>query len=112
MNSTILYCGFCGKSQHDVHKLIAGVGAFICNECVQLCAQIVLADQEAGSGTVYVSREAPLDSEAIIKRIVRELREEEAQGMSTEGENSRSEVEGEACQPGPKDAPNPTRSHP
>ena len=36
-----LYCSFCGKSQHDVHKLIAGPGVYICDECVDLCTDIV-----------------------------------------------------------------------
>lgn len=36
-----LYCSFCGKSQHDVKKLIAGPSSFICNECVALCEDIV-----------------------------------------------------------------------
>jgi hypothetical protein len=37
-----LYCSFCGKSQYDVQKLIAGPTAFICNECVNLCDGIML----------------------------------------------------------------------
>ncbi len=36
-----LYCSFCGKSQHEVKKLIAGPQTFICNECVVLCMDIV-----------------------------------------------------------------------
>ena len=36
-----LYCSFCGKSQHDVRKLIAGPGVYICDECVDLCTDIV-----------------------------------------------------------------------
>ena len=36
-----LYCSFCGKSQHEVRKLIAGPNVFICNECVELCADII-----------------------------------------------------------------------
>ena len=36
-----LYCSFCGKSQHDVRKLIAGPGVSICDECVDLCTDIV-----------------------------------------------------------------------
>jgi ATP-dependent Clp protease ATP-binding subunit ClpX len=36
-----LYCSFCGKSQHEVRKLIAGPAVFICNECVELCADII-----------------------------------------------------------------------
>jgi ATP-dependent Clp protease ATP-binding subunit ClpX len=36
-----LYCSFCGKSQHEVKKLIAGPNVFICNECVELCVDII-----------------------------------------------------------------------
>ena len=35
------YCSFCGKSQHEVPKLIAGPAVFICDECVDLCSEIV-----------------------------------------------------------------------
>jgi ATP-dependent Clp protease ATP-binding subunit ClpX len=36
-----LYCSFCGKGQHDVRKLIAGPTVFICDECVELCLDII-----------------------------------------------------------------------
>ena len=36
----LLYCSFCGKSQHEVKKLIAGPSVFICDECVELCMDI------------------------------------------------------------------------
>ncbi len=36
-----LYCSFCGKSQHLIKKLIAGPTVFICNECVDLCVDII-----------------------------------------------------------------------
>lgn len=39
-----LYCSFCGKSQHEVRKLIAGPTVYICNECVELCMDIVRED--------------------------------------------------------------------
>ena len=39
------YCSFCGKSQHKVRKLIAGPDTFICNECVELCCDIVHEEQ-------------------------------------------------------------------
>lgn len=40
-NKNTLYCSFCGKSQHEVRKLIAGPNVFICNECVELCMDII-----------------------------------------------------------------------
>ncbi len=40
-NDKLLYCSFCGKSQHEVRKLIAGPSVFICDECVELCNDII-----------------------------------------------------------------------
>jgi ATP-dependent Clp protease ATP-binding subunit ClpX len=49
----LLYCSFCGKSQHEVRKLIAGPSVFICDECVDLCNDIIseeIQDEESGKG--------------------------------------------------------------
>ncbi|MBB95638.1 MAG: hypothetical protein CML68_13735 [Rhodobacteraceae bacterium] len=43
-----LRCSFCGKTQHEVRKLVAGPDCFICDECVDLCVKIVAPDKEAG----------------------------------------------------------------
>ena len=46
-----LYCSFCGKSQHEVKKLIAGPSVFICDECIDLCNEVIrdeLPGTEAG----------------------------------------------------------------
>ena len=40
-DNKLLYCSFCGKSQHEVRKLIAGPSVFICDECVDLCDDII-----------------------------------------------------------------------
>ena len=40
-NDKLLYCSFCGKSQHEVKKLIAGPSVFVCDECVELCNDII-----------------------------------------------------------------------
>jgi len=49
-NGKLLYCSFCGKSQHEVRKLIAGPSVFICDECVDLCNDIIREEvQEAES---------------------------------------------------------------
>ena len=37
----LLYCSFCGKSQHEVRKLIAGPSVYVCDECVELCNDII-----------------------------------------------------------------------
>lgn len=42
-----LYCSFCGKSQHEVKKLIAGPSVFVCNECVDLCNEIIREEEQA-----------------------------------------------------------------
>ena len=53
----ILYCSFCGKSQNDVRKLIAGPSVFICDECVDLCNDIIreeILDQEQPESEDYL----------------------------------------------------------
>ena len=49
-----LYCSFCGKSQHEVKKLIAGPTVFICDECVELCMDII---REENKTSLVRSRE-------------------------------------------------------
>ncbi len=51
----LLYCSFCGKSQHEVRKLIAGPSVFICDECIELCNDIIR--EEGGSAA---RRRAPI----------------------------------------------------
>ena len=46
-NKNILYCSFCGKSQHEVKKLIAGPTVFICDECVELCMDIIKEESKS-----------------------------------------------------------------
>lgn len=46
LKKSTLYCSFCGKSQHEVRKLIAGPTVFICDECIELCNEII--DEEFG----------------------------------------------------------------
>ena len=47
-SKSTLYCSFCGKSQHEVRKLIAGPTVFICDECVELCNDIIREESKAG----------------------------------------------------------------
>ncbi len=56
-----LYCSFCGKSQHEVRKLIAGPNVFICNECVELCMDII--QEEDKSAIVRADEGVPSPSE-------------------------------------------------
>jgi ATP-dependent Clp protease ATP-binding subunit ClpX len=56
----LLYCSFCGKSQHEVRKLIAGPSVFICDECVDLCNDIIREEvQEAESKSTNDSLPTP-----------------------------------------------------
>ena len=60
-NEKLLYCSFCGKSQHEVQRLIAGPQVFICNECVELCNDIIREELEKGVGdAASVSEDRPL----------------------------------------------------
>ena len=60
-NKNILYCSFCGKSQHEVRKLIAGPTVFICDECVELCMDII--KEENKSSIVEKSKGLPSPKE-------------------------------------------------
>ncbi|BBF84719.1 ATP-dependent Clp protease ATP-binding subunit ClpX [Aquitalea magnusonii] len=51
-NEKLLYCSFCGKSQHEVQRLIAGPQVFICNECVELCNDIIREELEKVVGEI------------------------------------------------------------
>jgi ATP-dependent Clp protease ATP-binding subunit ClpX len=60
----LLYCSFCGKSQHEVKKLIAGPSVFICDECIELCNDIVRDESPAEGPAARGSRaELPIPSE-------------------------------------------------
>lgn len=64
----LLYCSFCGKSQHEVRKLIAGPSVFICDECVELCNDIIREEVEEKQGPSSVSARLPTPKE--INRIL------------------------------------------
>lgn len=48
-NDKLLYCSFCGKSQHEVQRLIAGPQVFICNECIALCNEIIREELDSSA---------------------------------------------------------------
>jgi len=58
----LLYCSFCGKSQHEVKKLIAGPSVFICDECIELCNDII-RDEAAADGEGKPTRDLPTPPE-------------------------------------------------
>ncbi len=55
-NGKLLYCSFCGKSQHEVRKLIAGPSVFVCDECVELCNDIIREEIQEQGGTTPGSK--------------------------------------------------------
>ncbi len=63
-HSKLLYCSFCGKSQHEVRKLIAGPSVFICDECVELCNDIIREEIEDKSGT-HLNAKLPTPKEIL-----------------------------------------------
>ena len=60
----VLYCSFCGKSQHEVKKLIAGPSVFICDECIELCNDIIRDEVPAEAALSKSARsDLPVPSE-------------------------------------------------
>jgi ATP-dependent Clp protease ATP-binding subunit ClpX len=59
----LLYCSFCGKSQHEVKKLIAGPSVFICNECVDLCNDIIKEEVQNSDGLKSTEDSLPTPQE-------------------------------------------------
>ena len=67
----LLYCSFCGKSQHEVRKLIAGPSVFICDECVDLCNDIIREEvQEAQAESSAHKLPSPKEISAILDQYV------------------------------------------
>ena len=61
-NGKLLYCSFCGKSQHEVRKLIAGPSVFVCDECVDLCNDII-REEVQGKESDADQRKLPIPEE-------------------------------------------------
>ncbi len=67
----LLYCSFCGKSQHEVRKLIAGPSVFICDECVDLCNDIIREEvQEAQDESAAHKLPSPKEISGILDQYV------------------------------------------
>ena len=73
----LLYCSFCGKSQHEVKKLIAGPSVFICDECIELCNDII-RDEIAAEPAGTAKRELPPPKE------IRDMLEQYVIGQDSE----------------------------
>ena len=67
----LLYCSFCGKSQHEVRKLIAGPSVFICDECVELCNDIIREEvQESAEASETTKLPVPAEIKGILDEYV------------------------------------------
>jgi ATP-dependent Clp protease ATP-binding subunit ClpX len=66
----LLYCSFCGKSQHEVRKLIAGPNVFICDECVELCNDIIREEMEENAPAAASKLPKPHDINQVLDEYV------------------------------------------
>jgi len=62
----LLYCSFCGKSQHEVRKLIAGPSVFVCDECVELCNDIIREELENRAGRARDKLPKPVEIKKVL----------------------------------------------
>ncbi len=66
----LLYCSFCGKSQHEVRKLIAGPSVFICDECVELCNDIIREEMQEHASADGTKLPTPVEINSILEEYV------------------------------------------
>ena len=66
----LLYCSFCGKSQHEVRKLIAGPSVFICDECVELCNDIIREELDDINQSTYKELPKPKEINSFLDEYV------------------------------------------
>src|SRR5690625_3684624 len=66
----LLYCSFCGKSQHEVRKLIAGPSVFVCDECVELCNDIIREEMQEKTASAGSKLPKPHEIKAALDEYV------------------------------------------
>jgi ATP-dependent Clp protease ATP-binding subunit ClpX len=66
----LLYCSFCGKSQHEVRKLIAGPSVYVCDECVELCNDIIREEMQEQAQTAHNKLPRPQEIKAVLDQYV------------------------------------------
>jgi ATP-dependent Clp protease ATP-binding subunit ClpX len=66
----LLCCSFCGKSQNDVRKLIAGPGVYVCNECIDICNEIINDDEQSESAAVRTNLPKPQEIKGFLDEYV------------------------------------------
>ncbi len=69
-DNKVLYCSFCGKSQHEVKKLIAGPSVFVCDECVELCNDIIREEAHEASDKPETKLPTPKEISAFLDQYV------------------------------------------
>lgn len=70
LDGKLLYCSFCGKSQHEVRKLIAGPSVYICDECVSLCTDIIRDETQSTTGHAQKKLPTPREINATLDEYV------------------------------------------
>jgi ATP-dependent Clp protease ATP-binding subunit ClpX len=91
----LLYCSFCGKSQHEVRKLIAGPSVFVCDECVELCNDIIREEMQEGSSKSASSLPKPQDiNEALDQYVIGQRRAKKVLAVAVYNHYKRLEVKG------------------
>ena len=66
----LLCCSFCGKSQNDVRKLIAGPGVYVCNECIDICNEIINDDEQNETASVRTNLPKPQEIKSFLDEYV------------------------------------------
>lgn len=66
----LLSCSFCGKSQNDVKKLIAGPGVYVCNECIDICNEIINDDEQTAAATTRATLPKPQEIKTFLDEYV------------------------------------------
>src|SRR5690606_1160086 len=66
----LLYCSFCGKSQHEVRKLIAGPSVFVCDECVELCNDIIREEMAEQAEHAHSKLPRPQEIKSVLDQYV------------------------------------------
>ena len=66
----LLYCSFCGKSQHEVRKLIAGPSVYVCDECVELCNDIIREELQEEPGSDKADLPTPKEINQVLDEYV------------------------------------------
>ena len=66
----LLCCSFCGKSQNDVRKLIAGPGVYVCNECIDICNEIINDDEQTEASTTRAAIPKPQEIKTFLDEYV------------------------------------------